>query len=225
MKIFERITKRPALLNYYLRRSFYWPDTLPEVLDYWQQHNELPFLYGGDNWPYDAMCERQRRKGVYASQYLTPDRTARQMAALAVRYFDNDSRIVDACCGTGQLTRALILEGVHPSASIPMRNWSIFTNASIPKLPHCGCSSMRSASAARMSSPTRRSRLRSVSPSCNGSPVRNARAIGPCCFCRTALSTSSVRNPCRRRCGTLSSTTGHPCRSLSHAQPAVRRSS
>ena len=48
MKIFERITKRPALLNYYLRRSFYWPDTLPEVLDYWQQHNELPFLYGGD---------------------------------------------------------------------------------------------------------------------------------------------------------------------------------
>lgn len=62
------------------------------------------------------MCERQRRKGVYASQYLTPDRTARQMAALAVRYFDNDSRVVDACCGTGQLTRALILEGVHPSA-------------------------------------------------------------------------------------------------------------
>lgn len=96
MKIFERITKRPALLNYYLRRSFYWPDTLPEVLDYWQQHNELPFLYGGDNWPYDVMCERQRRKGVYASQYLTPDRTACQMAALAVRYFDNDSRIVGA---------------------------------------------------------------------------------------------------------------------------------
>ena len=116
MKIFERITKRYALQNYYLRRNFYWPDTLPEILDYWQQHNDLPFLYGGDNWPYDAMCERQRRKGVYASQYLTPDRTACQMAALAVRYFDNDSRIVDACCGTGQLTRALLLEGVHPSA-------------------------------------------------------------------------------------------------------------
>ena len=116
MKIFERITKRYALQNYYLRCNFYWPDTLPEILDYWQQHNDLPFLYGGDNWPYDAMCERQRRKGVYASQYLTPDRTACQMAALAVRYFDNDSRIVDACCGTGQLTRALLLEGVHPSA-------------------------------------------------------------------------------------------------------------
>ena len=96
MKIFERITKRYALQNYYLRRNFHWPDTLPEILDYWQQHNDLPFLYGGDNWPYDAMCERQRRKGVYASQYLTPDRTACQMAALAVRYFDNDSRIVGA---------------------------------------------------------------------------------------------------------------------------------
>lgn len=116
MKIFERITKRYALQNYYLRRNFHWPDTLPEILDYWQQHNDLPFLYGVDNWPYDVMCERQRRKGVYASQYLIPDRTARQMAALAVRYFDNDSRIVDACCGTGQLTRALLLEGVHPSA-------------------------------------------------------------------------------------------------------------
>lgn len=118
MKIFERITKRYALQNYYLRRNFYWPDTLPEILDYWQQHNDLPFLYGVDNWPYDVMCERQRRKGVYASQYLIPDRTARQMAALAVRYFDNDSRIVDACCGTGQLTRVLIVEGVHPASIV-----------------------------------------------------------------------------------------------------------
>ena len=40
MKIFERITKRYALQNYYLRRNFYWPDTLPEILDYWQQHND-----------------------------------------------------------------------------------------------------------------------------------------------------------------------------------------
>ncbi len=88
------------------------------MLDYRQQHNELPFLYGGDNWPYDAMCERQRRKGIHASQYQTPDCTARRMAALAVRYFGNDSRIADACCGTGQLTRALLLEGVHPSAII-----------------------------------------------------------------------------------------------------------
>lgn len=53
--------------------------------------------------------------GVRLSQYLTPDATARQIAALAVRYFENDSRIMDVCCGTGQLTRALIAAGVHPS--------------------------------------------------------------------------------------------------------------
>ena len=107
MKIFERIPKRPTLRNYYRNRAFRWPDTLPEIFDYLQRHDELPFRYEGDNWPYDAMCERQRRKGVHASQFLTPDLTARQMAALAVRYFDNENRIVDACCGTGQLSRAL----------------------------------------------------------------------------------------------------------------------
>jgi 2-polyprenyl-3-methyl-5-hydroxy-6-metoxy-1,4-benzoquinol methylase len=80
-----------------------------------QQHGELPFRYDGDNWPYDALCERQKRRGVRLSQYLTPDATARRIAALAVRYFENDSRIMDVCCGTGQLTRALIAEGVHPS--------------------------------------------------------------------------------------------------------------
>lgn len=116
MKAFEKITKRYALTNsYYKYRQIGWPDTLAEIYDYLQQHGELPFRYEGDNWSYDAMCERQKRPGVYLSQYLTPDRTARQMAALAVRYFDNDSRIVDACCGTGQFTRALTLEGVHPS--------------------------------------------------------------------------------------------------------------
>ena len=119
MKTFEKIAKRYALTSsYYKHRQMGCPDTLAEIYDYLQQHGELPFRYEGDNWSYDAMCERQKRPGVYLSQYLTPDRTARQMAALAVRYFDNDSRIVDACCGTGQLTRALIAEGVHPSAII-----------------------------------------------------------------------------------------------------------
>ena len=98
-------------------------------------------------------------------------------------------------------------------------------NVSIPKLMHCGCSSERSISAARTSLPIRRSRLWSVSTSYNGSLARNARAIVPCCFCRTVLSTNNGPNPYRRRCGTLSFTTGHPCRSRSHAQPAMRRSS
>lgn len=119
MKTFEKIIKRYALTNsYYKHRQTGWPDTLAEIYDYLQQHGELPFRYEGDNWSYDALCERQKCAGVYLSQYLTPDRTAQQMAALAVRYFDNDSRIVDACCGTGQLTRALIAEGVHPSAIV-----------------------------------------------------------------------------------------------------------
>lgn len=119
MKTFEKITKRYALASsYYKHRQIGWPDTLAEIYDYLQQHGELPFRYEGDNWSYDTMCERQKRAGVYLSQYLTPDCTARQMAALAVRYFDNDSRIVDACCGTGQLTRAMIAEGVHPSAIV-----------------------------------------------------------------------------------------------------------
>ena len=118
MKTFKKIARRYALCTYYKTRHYDWPDTLPELFDYLQQHNELPFLYGGDNWPYDALCERQKRRGVYLSQYLTPDRTAARMAALAVRYFENDSRIVDACCGTGQLTRALIAEGVSSSAIV-----------------------------------------------------------------------------------------------------------
>lgn len=101
MKPFEKIMKRPALPNYYRQRHFQWPNTLPEIFDYLRQHDERPFLYGGDNWPYDAMCERQRRQGVSISQFLTPDLTAWQMAALAVRSFDNECRIVDACCGSG----------------------------------------------------------------------------------------------------------------------------
>lgn len=116
MKRFEKIAKRYALANsYFKNRLLIWPDTLCEIHDYLQQHGELPFRYDGDNWPYDALCERQKRRGVRLSQYLTPDATARQIAALAVRYFENDSRIMDVCCGTGQLTRALIAAGVHPS--------------------------------------------------------------------------------------------------------------
>ena len=135
MKIFERITKRYALQNYYLRRNFHWPDTLPEILDYWQQHNDLPFLYGVDNWPYDVMCERQRRKGVYASQYLTPDRTACQMAALAVRYFDNDSRVVGAAnlnllLQQGNTEEAIQTAGVGVSR-IPRSSALIIKKASI----------------------------------------------------------------------------------------------
>ena len=86
MKRFEKIAKRYALANsYFKNRLLIWPDTLCEIHDYLQQHGELPFRYDGDNWSYDALCERQKRRGVRLSQYLTPDATARRIAALAVR--------------------------------------------------------------------------------------------------------------------------------------------
>ncbi len=118
-KQFEKITKCYALTNsYYKNRRPTWPDTMAEILDYREQYGELPFRYDGDNWLYDAMCERQKHRGVYISQYLTPDRTARQMTALAARYFESDDRIVDACCGTGQLTRGLLAEGFSASTIV-----------------------------------------------------------------------------------------------------------
>ena len=73
MKRFEKIAKRYALANsYFKNRLLIWPDTLCEIHDYLQQHGELPFRYDGDNWSYDALCERQKRRGVRLSQYLTP---------------------------------------------------------------------------------------------------------------------------------------------------------
>lgn len=76
MKRFEKITKRYALANsYFKNRRLIWPYTLCEIHDYLQQHGELPFRYDGDNWSYDALCERQKRRGVRLSQYLTPDAT------------------------------------------------------------------------------------------------------------------------------------------------------
>ena len=111
MKIFEKITKCYALENnYFKRRLLIWPDTLSEIFDYWEQHGELPFRYEGNNWPYAAMCERQKHRGVHLSQYLTPDATAHRMALLAMRHFGTGP-IMDVCCGTGQLTRALLAQG------------------------------------------------------------------------------------------------------------------
>lgn len=112
MKIFEKITKHYALENsYFKHRLLTWPDTLSEIFDYRRQHGELPFRYEGDNWPYAAMCERQKHRGVHLSQYLTPDATACRMALLAMRHFGKGP-IMDVCCGTGQLTRALLAQGV-----------------------------------------------------------------------------------------------------------------
>ncbi|MDR1130591.1 MAG: hypothetical protein LBK96_06380 [Prevotellaceae bacterium] len=68
--------KKYELKNSYFKNRYgNMPDTILEIAQYQKEHGELPFKYDGDNWVYDAFCERQKRKGVYASQYLTPDAT------------------------------------------------------------------------------------------------------------------------------------------------------
>lgn len=229
MKTFEKIAKRYALTNsYYKHRQMEWPDTLAEIYDYLQQHGELSFRYEGDNWSYDALCERLKRRGVYLSQYLTPDRTAWQMAALAVRYFDNDSRIVDACCGTGQLTRALIAEGMDPSAIVGFDMDGDMIAIYERLYPTVDAMRMRFEDIDFRGEniiPILLSRRRNASRSSTGLARCKYRETTPSCSCRTVLSTSSDRKPCRKRYGTLSFITGHLCRSRSYERTAVPRSS
>ncbi|MDR2891309.1 MAG: hypothetical protein LBV18_06955, partial [Alistipes sp.] len=92
------------------------PDTLTEITTYHKRHGELPFRYDGDNWPYDTVCERQKRRGVVNCQYLTPDATAAEMASLARQYADGWGHVLDACCGTGQITKELLKRGFEVSA-------------------------------------------------------------------------------------------------------------
>ncbi len=64
-------TKKFALNNsYFKNRRPGDPDTLPEIVTHHKQHGELPFRYDGDNWPYDTVCERQKRRGVVLCQFL-----------------------------------------------------------------------------------------------------------------------------------------------------------
>lgn len=117
MKTFEKVSRLYALnYSYFKFRCATWPDTIGEIYDYSEQHGELPFRYTGDNWVYDAMCERQKRRGVEFSQYLTPDGIADKMAELSCEYFPSqDDPILVPCCGTGQLIRALLKAGYDSS--------------------------------------------------------------------------------------------------------------
>jgi SAM-dependent methyltransferase len=100
--------KKFALNNSYFKNRYgEMPDTILEIARYQQIHGDLPFRYTGSNWVYDAFCERQKRKGVYASQYLTPDATVDRMLHFAGKYF-NDLYVLEPCCGTGQITKGLV---------------------------------------------------------------------------------------------------------------------
>jgi SAM-dependent methyltransferase len=97
--------KLPALNNSFFKQS---NDTVLEIAKYYTETGNLPFRYDGENWVYDAFIERQKRRGVQNSQFLTPDNTAKRMAELAYSFRAAEFKAIDACCGTGQLTKALL---------------------------------------------------------------------------------------------------------------------
>lgn len=111
-KTFNPVRKKYALNNSYFKNTYYGINTPPltpyDVFLYLKQHGELPFAYHGDNWMYDCYNEYQKRRTIYNSQFFTPDDTADRMAQLAYNYFDENKPVLDACCGFGQLTRALL---------------------------------------------------------------------------------------------------------------------
>ncbi|ACZ07691.1 Uncharacterised protein [Sebaldella termitidis] len=116
--MFEKIKKKYALNNSYFKlRNPQFPQTPEECFEYLKEHNELPFRYEGyenseneyegDWWLYDCYVEYQKRAGVYNSQFFTPRKTAERMGELAERFFEG-TKVLDACCGFGSLTKALM---------------------------------------------------------------------------------------------------------------------
>lgn len=113
-KNFEKVAKKYSLNNsYFKNKDEAYPDTMLEIAQYWRQFGELPFIYSGDDWVYDTMIERQKKRGVSGSQYLSTDKTAEQIAILAENFNPANLEVLDACCGTGQLTKALLEKGFN----------------------------------------------------------------------------------------------------------------
>jgi len=110
-------TKKYQLLNSYFKvnRMQNLPDAISEIAEYERENGELPFAYSGNNWVYDAFCERQKYRGVHNSQFLTPDDTVREMLRLAGIYF-SDKNVLEPCCGTGQITKELLKAGYNVTA-------------------------------------------------------------------------------------------------------------
>lgn len=101
--------KKYALNNsYFKNRKHNYPDTILEIVKYKQQFGKLPFNYTASNWLYESMIERQKRHGVQNDQYLTPEKTAAQIAELTNNFQPKDDIVLDACCGMGQLTKYLL---------------------------------------------------------------------------------------------------------------------
>ena len=112
---FEKLKKKFALNNsYFKNRQHNAPSNPFEVLEYYKEHNDLPYENGTvtNDWFYQCFIEFQKRAGVHNQQFFTPTNTAIQMADLAKRYTQNDDvMVLDACCGFGQITRQLANQG------------------------------------------------------------------------------------------------------------------
>ena len=110
-------TKKYQLVNSYFKvaRIYGLPQTILEIAEYLNENGELPFAYSGSNWVYDAMCECQKREGVYNSQFLTPDATVERLMHFAGKYF-TDNNVLEPCCGTGQITKELLKCGYNVAA-------------------------------------------------------------------------------------------------------------
>jgi SAM-dependent methyltransferase len=106
------MNKKYALHNSYFKKSRNFslnlPDTILEIAKYQIEHNKLPFNYYGNNWVYDAFCERQKYHGVFLDQFLTPDETVDRMLHFAGKYFTQDNNVLEPFCGTGQITKELL---------------------------------------------------------------------------------------------------------------------
>lgn len=111
MKTISKMRKYALNNSYFKNRRENDPDTLSEIVSYFKENGELPFNYNGNNWSYDTVCERQKRRQIIRCQHLTPDKTARRIAEIAYEKSPDSAFALDACCGTGQLTGALAEKG------------------------------------------------------------------------------------------------------------------
>jgi 2-polyprenyl-3-methyl-5-hydroxy-6-metoxy-1,4-benzoquinol methylase len=110
-----RQANKPCIEDYFKQVHADKPNSLAEIASYYEQTQELPFYYEGNNWAYEAFHYKQYyqyrgigSKQVQLMQYFTPPKTAERMSYLAENHFDKSKPVVDVCCGTGQLTRPLL---------------------------------------------------------------------------------------------------------------------
>lgn len=107
---FNKVKKRFALNNsYFKNRHPEAPATPYEVVQYYREHNELPFDMGKDesNWIYECFVEYQKRAGVHNSQFFTPQEMVVELGYKLEIYANKDDSILEPCCGFGMITKHL----------------------------------------------------------------------------------------------------------------------